>query len=309
MFYSGNGCCGLNCNYALGIARSKKLLGPWEKNPGNPILAGNNAWKCPGHGSIVQDESRRYWLMYHAYAAGSFVFTGREALLDEVKFTPEGWAEINLGMGPSEREQSPFGKSQKREELVFSDSFTASKLRPGWNWPVSDDASPASLSGGRLTLVSPPEIGTNLMGGVLGRPITAGDFYATATLVRKSLEPGVIAGLATLGDRANSTGVALVDDRIILWNRTRDQQTILAQDAAPAKARIIYFRVVASGGKNYQFSFSGDGQAWTDLSPQTSGAHLPPWDRAIRVGMTVGGMPQAEAKFDSFDMQPVLTAQ
>ena len=63
LFYSGSGCCGKGCNYALGVARAKSLLGPWEKNPANPILAGNNDWKCPGHGSIVADEKGRYWLL------------------------------------------------------------------------------------------------------------------------------------------------------------------------------------------------------------------------------------------------------
>jgi xylan 1,4-beta-xylosidase len=156
-----------------------------------------------------------------------------------------------------------------------------------------------------LTLTAPPERGTNLMGGVLGRPITSGDFAATAIVMRSGLEPGVIAGLATLGDRANSTGVALVDDRIILWNRARDTQTILAQAEVPAKSRQVHFRVLAANGKQYQFSFSGDGQNWTDILPQTSGAHLPPWDRAVRVGMTVGGARQAEAKFDSFEIQAI----
>ena len=28
LFYSGNGCCGMGCNYALGVARSRWLLGP-----------------------------------------------------------------------------------------------------------------------------------------------------------------------------------------------------------------------------------------------------------------------------------------
>jgi beta-xylosidase len=30
MFYSGNGCCGMKCEYAMGVARAKSLLGPWE---------------------------------------------------------------------------------------------------------------------------------------------------------------------------------------------------------------------------------------------------------------------------------------
>src|SRR5689334_2820460 len=28
-FYAGAGCCGRECSYAMGVARSKKLLGPW----------------------------------------------------------------------------------------------------------------------------------------------------------------------------------------------------------------------------------------------------------------------------------------
>ena len=47
LFYSGNACCGESCNYALGVARSKTLLGNWEKNPANPILAANDVWQCP----------------------------------------------------------------------------------------------------------------------------------------------------------------------------------------------------------------------------------------------------------------------
>ena len=58
-FYSGNACCGRECNYALGVARARKLLGPWEKNPQNPILAANENWRCPGHGSIVSTPDGR----------------------------------------------------------------------------------------------------------------------------------------------------------------------------------------------------------------------------------------------------------
>ena len=50
--------------------------------------------------------------------------------------------------------------------------------------------------------------------------------------------------------------------------------------------------------------FRFDGKAWQEL-PETSGQHLPPWDRAVRVGLTVGGVRNAEAKFDSFTMEPV----
>ena len=45
MFYSADACCGRACNYKLGVARSRTLLGTWERYPGNPILAGNAQWK------------------------------------------------------------------------------------------------------------------------------------------------------------------------------------------------------------------------------------------------------------------------
>ncbi|MDQ6652744.1 MAG: glycoside hydrolase family 43 protein, partial [Acidobacteriota bacterium] len=84
LFYSGNACCGRECNYALGVARSRKLLGPWEKNPLNPILAGSEQWKCPGHGTIVSDARGHDYLLYHAYQSKDFVYVGRQGLLDEV---------------------------------------------------------------------------------------------------------------------------------------------------------------------------------------------------------------------------------
>ncbi len=300
MFYSGNGCCGLNCNYALGVARAKSLLGPWEKDPANPILAGNQDWKCPGHGSIVTDPQGRYWLMYHAYNASSSVFTGREALLDEVKFTSNGWAQINQGSGPSSEAPSPFAKPQRREELKFVDKFSG-KLRPGWNWPVSDDP-PGSVSGGKLVLTAVLNQGTNLMGAAIGRSITTGDFVATTVLDRSSVDPGEIAGLAALGDRANSTGIAVADDRIIVWNRARNEQRILSESEAP-QSKKLHFRITAARGRQYQFAFSPDGKNWNDLSENT-GAHLPPWDRAVRVGLTVGGVRNAEARFDSMEVEP-----
>ena len=59
MFYSGNACCGRGCNYAMGVARSKTLLGKWEKNPANPILAANDVWQCPGSRHDCQNAGRR----------------------------------------------------------------------------------------------------------------------------------------------------------------------------------------------------------------------------------------------------------
>jgi beta-xylosidase len=127
LFYSGAGCCGLKCNYALGVARARRLLGPWEKYAGNPILAANSEWKCPGHGSIVEDASGRTFLLYHGYDPSAFIWVGRQGLLDEVTWSADGWPAINGGKGP--------GAAAHRKPAAYVDEFDA--LSPELQWPAS----------------------------------------------------------------------------------------------------------------------------------------------------------------------------
>jgi xylan 1,4-beta-xylosidase len=100
LFYAGNACCGTSCNYAEGVARASSLLGPWEKDPANPIIAANQHWKCPGHGSIVHTTDGRDVLVYHAYPANRPAKTGRELLLDTITWGSDGWPTVNGGHGP-----------------------------------------------------------------------------------------------------------------------------------------------------------------------------------------------------------------
>jgi beta-xylosidase len=296
LFYSGNACCGSNCDYALGVARSKALLGPWKKNPKNPILAGNSEWRCPGHGSIVDDPQGRYWLMYHAYDAASFVFTGREALLDEVVFGADGWPTINDGKGPSGKHPAPFNVAQRKSELTYKDDFDASV--PGWNWFVGDQ-NPATLKNGKLLLHAGAKHGTNLLAAAYGRSITGGDLVAVTVLELASVDSAESAGLAMIGDRSHATGIAVSDGKMFVWNRKAGQQDILASTSAPAGPK-LFLKVRAENGGEYDFSYSADGRNWKELRSDVSGKHLPPWDRAVRVAMTVGGKPNADAEFDSF---------
>ncbi|HEY9401674.1 MAG TPA: glycoside hydrolase family 43 protein, partial [Pyrinomonadaceae bacterium] len=125
MFYSGNFCCDRQCNYMIGVARARKLLGPWEKNPANPIMRGNDAWKCPGHGTVVSDGRGRDYMMYHAMDAKDFVYVGRQALVDQIQWGADGWPTINQGRGPSARAASPHGFNERNAEHYFFDDFTA----------------------------------------------------------------------------------------------------------------------------------------------------------------------------------------
>jgi beta-xylosidase len=94
LFYSANGYD--TRNYAVGYATSKKLTGPYEDAPENPILQttappGSPAGPAagPGHQSIVVDDDGELWLAYHAWdiALVGDRLGGRRALwLDELVF-------------------------------------------------------------------------------------------------------------------------------------------------------------------------------------------------------------------------------
>src|SRR5437899_9463293 len=202
LFYSGSGCCGRSCAYATGVARSRSLLGPWEKNPTNPILAGNEHWKCPGHGSVVTDDRGHYFLLYHGYDAKTFVFTGREMLLDEVKFGSDGWPTINGGKGPSLGAPSPFGITQTRTGRTFFDDFTAEPLGPGWQWPQANEPSVRldAANGGQLVLAPVGEHASDPVGAVLARSSTSGDYEAMTVIDTRSLKLVAFAGLSAFGD-------------------------------------------------------------------------------------------------------------
>jgi beta-xylosidase len=97
LFYSGNACCGQGCRYAVGVARARRLLGPWRRDARNPVLAGNGLWRCPGHASPLLDPDGSWALAYHAYAAPG-PSLARSGLLDRLVWTRDGWPTI---AGPS----------------------------------------------------------------------------------------------------------------------------------------------------------------------------------------------------------------
>ena len=302
LFYSGNGCCGPGCNYALGVARSRSLLGPWEKNPANPILDGNATWKCPGHGSIVTDASGRCWLLYHAYSTGGSVFTGREGLLDEVKFGADNWPTINEGRGPSAKAASPFGVAQTNSVASYTDEFTGEPLQPGWQWP--QDREPVrQLQEGKLRLAVSGRT-TNLLAAVLARSTTAADYAATIALETQPLKPGWAAGLCAFGDSDNAVGVVCSDGQIITWQRDQGVTRQLARQPAPAAGK-IFLRLTALHGYRFQPAVSPDGQKWIPCGEASDAKGLPPWDRSVRVALTVGGATDAEGTFDSFSIRPL----
>jgi beta-xylosidase len=312
MFYSGNFCCGRECNYAMGVARARNLLGPWEKNQNNPILAGNDAWRCPGHGTVIDDGRGRHWLMYHAYDPKDFVYVGRQALLDEVTWGADGWPSINGGRGPSAGAASPFPARAQAAPQSFFEDFTRRALHPLWQWPQANvpDFRVEPAGGGRLVLSPTIEADGNPSAAVLARPTTSGDYTATAVVDLRGMRGAELAGLSAYGDAENALGVSV--DRgggLILWRREKNAYTFAEARRGPAGQQrrpleSIHLRMRAREGHLYRFSASANGSTWIDLGEEVDGAFLPPWDRGVRVALVAGGARKAAGRFDSLRIEP-----
>jgi beta-xylosidase len=304
LFYSGNFCCARECAYALGVARSRKLLGPWEKNPNNPILAGNDAWRCPGHGTVVEDERGRDWLMYHAYHPRDFVYVGREAMLDEVVWgQQDGWPTINAGRGPSAQATAPLGTSKTKDGERFFDDFLSSSLKPGWQWPQAN-VPDFRVAGGQLILSPTIEGANNPTAAVVARTTTTGDYVATTVVNVRGMKESALAGLAAYGDAENALGVS-VDGKsaVYVWRREKNDYK---QSFVFAKlfSQPVHIRMTVRDGYLYQFAVSGDGRTWQDVGKEMDGSYLPPWDRGVRVALVAGGARASVARFDSLRIEP-----
>src|SRR5687767_5778846 len=249
LFYAANACCGRACSYGQGVARAKNLLGPWEKYAKNPIVLGNDKWKCPGHGTLVRDAQGRDWFLYHAYANDTFIYVGRQGVLDLVNWKDDGWPIINQGKGTSIEAPAPAPGTVQRLTPAFVDDFTSSRLSPQWQWPQNNEPK-LSVGQRKLTLAAGPARPDNFVASILAVKTTTGDYVATTELNVKSLEGTESAGLSAFGDRENALGISVRGDELLVWKRQRNKHEALSTNTVSAGDR-IFLRMNASAGHKF----------------------------------------------------------
>jgi xylan 1,4-beta-xylosidase len=133
LFYSGGHCCRVPCSYGEGVARASSLLGPYIKDPDNPILASGPDFKCPGHGTVLRLSDGGLVLVHHAYRADDAFDLRRQVLIDPVTIDPDGWPTVGAGATTLATGSSPLGAVQQPAPTTFTDGFTG-PLAPGWEW-------------------------------------------------------------------------------------------------------------------------------------------------------------------------------
>ena len=116
LFGSIGSCCeGDKSTYQTVVGRATSFKGPYYSKDGgrmidnsyDVILSGNSAFVGTGHNArIIKDKGGRTWMAYHAYIKGQSNI-GRTALIDELKWTSDGWPYFTNGSPSTTEQQGP----------------------------------------------------------------------------------------------------------------------------------------------------------------------------------------------------------
>ncbi|WP_116808822.1 family 43 glycosylhydrolase [Steroidobacter cummioxidans] len=135
MITAVGGTAGPPTGHMVIVARSKSIHGPWENDPANPIVRTYSAkekWWSRGHATLIEGPAGDWWMVYHGYENG-FWTLGRQALLDPVEWTKDGWFRAKGG-----DLSAPIAKPAKGKPvpngMPLSDDFSTNRFGVLWGF-------------------------------------------------------------------------------------------------------------------------------------------------------------------------------
>ncbi len=287
LFYSPGNCCGRGCSYKTEVARSVSLKGPYTRYDANPLLSETDEWKCTGHGTMVTTNKGKDYFLYHAYSKAADVFTGRQAMLGEVRWNGDtGWPSIR-----------PLGEKAGIKKH-FRDDFTSTTLGDSWQWDFRH-AKPSWKINKDVLYLSGQTTDDNPTGIVLTvRPI-ASNYEMTTEVINTNSS---LKGLVLYGDAGQSVGIGIKNDMIQLWEVKKGERSVLKETKINGTGP-VQLKMKANNGSQLRFYWKEKGKDWTELvigAGPYDGNFLPPWDRSPRPGILQQGT--APGAFSYFEI-------
>ena len=157
---------GTELAHRLTIARSKRIDGPYEANPANPLLthcsmAGqSNIIQGTGHGDFVQSADGRWWIVFLGYRNynGSYHHLGRETFLAPVEWKTGEWPVVNGGQPVDTlmrvTDVAPPKAPTFQQPRHIHTVFDQPRLGPEWLYIQNPDSAKYQLRGDRLRLIA-----------------------------------------------------------------------------------------------------------------------------------------------------------
>lgn len=306
LMYSTGGCCGPTSDYAVSVARSRNLQGPYEPYEGNPILHGSRDVLSIGHGTITTAPDGRLYYLCHAYLPGKGFFRGREPFLQEIRMEADGWPHFVTGEYACLVQPMPFRETMQEPDFGFTDDFMAGSLRPEWSWNYTFANVEFSLQNGKLSLAGTPCNGVNTGAALCLRPSASDYTFETAVLNQNASWKGIV----LYGDGKNLITLGACSDRLRLKYVLKGQEHQLSDLPIPSSQ--LYLRMKVSRGTEVSFAYSIDGTTWETVStPNLSEdimRSLIQWDRVSRPGLYHEGTLSEPAIFEYARMETTETS-
>lgn len=294
ILYSIRGCCGAKSDYAVSVARSQSLRGPYEKYEGNPILQGdgNDVQSC-GHGTVVETPEGRMYYLYHAYLKGSGFFNGRQAFLKELSMNEELWPFFITSNYASIIEPLPSKEIIQKPVADFEDTFSGNNIRPEWAWNFTFSGIQTEVKDQTLYLSGTPNE-DNAYGTALCLRTLKPD-YEVLTEVKDQKD--IFSGLTLYGDKDNLILFGKNKGNVVLKQIRKGEEQILFENPALGN---IHLKIVVAEGCFASYYWSLDQKNWHPLpavNQRQDVSFLPPWDRVFRPGLIHIGAENIPAEF------------
>jgi beta-xylosidase len=289
ILYSVGGCCGKACSYAVKVAKGTSIHGPFTVLE-TPLLTENEAWKCPGHGTVVTAKNGMEYYLYHAYHKADDVYTGRQGLLAQMTWDKNGgWPQLK-----------PI-RSAATKDRGFEDDFSEPELSLAWQWDLQYDRPMIMLRNSALYLAGKRTDANKTGTAITIRP-EKGNYTITTGIENTNAS---LKGIVLYGDVANAVGIGIENNMLQLWEVKKGVRTILK--STTSNAAPLWLRLQVTEGYKCRFFWSPDKMAWTEIKAGTddfyNAGHLPPWDRSARPGLLHLGAENAPAVFSEFTMK------
>ncbi|RCH56721.1 beta-xylosidase [Mucilaginibacter hurinus] len=286
LFSSVGDCCGRGCSYRVQVARAKNIMGPYESYIKNPLLSGDEEWKCTGHGTFVTNTDGKYYYLYHAYSKTTGVYTGRQGLLSELVW-------------PAKNEWPKFVTLPKpvTTQAHITDTFTGNTPDKAWQWDFRNATPVLKQQRGKLHLSGTVKPGNNSGIVLTRRPYTANYRMQVSVINTNAAQKGLV----IYGDANGSLGISIQGNIIEYWQVKDNSRQVLK--TAHAASGIVQLKMEVKQDLTCHIYWKQTGP-WQELALDKPVIidNLTPWDRSPRPGINFKGQTGEEGVFDNFSI-------
>lgn len=237
------------------VARSRSIHGPWQDCPANPIVRTRSAdepWWSRGHATVIEGPGGDWWMVYHAYENG-FRTLGRQALLEPVEWTSDGWFRARGGT-LSKALPKPKGGQPSPNGQPLSDDFSSNRFGIQWSFfdPAPGEMARARYDGKGLVVKGKGSSPTDCS------PLTCivGDRDYEASVVL-DIEEGAQGGLLLYYSQRGYCGIGFSPTQMFTYHCSEEQGWMRGK----VQASTVHVKL-ANRGNIVTFHYSFDGLKW-----------------------------------------------